>query len=559
MVLGSSYSPYARRLAPPRIPVVVYGTRWCAQSQMVRRYLERLGVPYEYVDLERDPEAVRRLQWLTGAWSAESGSARRLLDLTGTGGTVPTAWPSIAALCLLAAVVLAAPLLLRRLAPGRPLALPLVAAAGWLTPASLDASYPVALASDLVLATVLLLAATYALGRRAATRVATTTAWAGVAAGSAVLAMAVVWSLAVDVATLVALPSAAVTLSGVAALSTRAARLRSVGTAAAVVAGLLLVAESGAITRYAGAGWPAVWSVGLAALVGLATAGSAAVSLRSPDTSYWTVTRRALAAVAAAGLVAEAAALSWWRDVEVAGQGLAVVAVAAALVAMSTLPVPRRFLEPLDLRLVGGTGCALGLAASAVDADRLWVALLLTGVAVAVLGLREDARWGWPASILLTASSWVRLADAHVDTPEAYTVPPALLLLGFGLLRRHRDHQIGSWAAYSPALLLGLVPSLVRAVTDPGSTRPLLLGLAALAVLAVGVARRLQAPLVVGGVVLAVDAVVQLAPYLVAVYDAVPRWVTIGVVGLALVGAGATYERRVQDLRRVARSMSDMA
>jgi mycoredoxin len=34
---------------------------------MVRRYLERLGVPYEYVDLERDPEAVRQLRWLTGA------------------------------------------------------------------------------------------------------------------------------------------------------------------------------------------------------------------------------------------------------------------------------------------------------------------------------------------------------------------------------------------------------------------------------------------------------------------------------------------------------------
>ena len=66
MVLGSSYSPYGRRLAPPRIPVIVYGTRWCAQSQLVRRYLERLGVPYEYVDLERDPEAVRRLRWLTG-------------------------------------------------------------------------------------------------------------------------------------------------------------------------------------------------------------------------------------------------------------------------------------------------------------------------------------------------------------------------------------------------------------------------------------------------------------------------------------------------------------
>ena len=69
MVIGS-YSPYGRRAAPPSIPVVVYGTRWCAQTQMVRRYLERLGVPYDYVDLDRDPEAVRRLQWLNGGMAS---------------------------------------------------------------------------------------------------------------------------------------------------------------------------------------------------------------------------------------------------------------------------------------------------------------------------------------------------------------------------------------------------------------------------------------------------------------------------------------------------------
>lgn len=66
MIYGSSYSPYGRRLAPPRIPVVIYGTAWCAQSQRVRRYLDRLGVPYDYVDLEHDLGAVRQLRWLTG-------------------------------------------------------------------------------------------------------------------------------------------------------------------------------------------------------------------------------------------------------------------------------------------------------------------------------------------------------------------------------------------------------------------------------------------------------------------------------------------------------------
>ncbi|HET9945022.1 MAG TPA: hypothetical protein VFR56_05185, partial [Actinomycetes bacterium] len=185
-------------------------------------------------------------------------------------------------------------------------------------------------------------------------------------------------------------------------------------------------------------------------------------------------------------------------------------------------------------------------------------ALLAVGVGVAVVAVREDHRWGWASGVLLTASSWVRLAEAEVTAPEAYTVPPALLLLGVGWLQRRRSPEHGrhsSWRAYGPGLSLALVPSLLRAVTDSGELRPLLLGLAALAVLALGVRHRLQAPLIVGGAVLAVDAMVQLAPYLVVAYDAVPRWVTIGAVGLLLVGAGATYERRVHDLRRVGRTI----
>ncbi|MER3522459.1 MAG: NrdH-redoxin [Acidimicrobiia bacterium] len=52
------------------VPVVVYGTRWCAHSQWVRRYLERLGIPYRYVDLEEHPEAVAQLRWWTGGYAS---------------------------------------------------------------------------------------------------------------------------------------------------------------------------------------------------------------------------------------------------------------------------------------------------------------------------------------------------------------------------------------------------------------------------------------------------------------------------------------------------------
>jgi mycoredoxin len=48
------------------VKVVVYGRPWCALSQMVRRYLDRAGVPYEYVDLDLHPEVEARLGWMTG-------------------------------------------------------------------------------------------------------------------------------------------------------------------------------------------------------------------------------------------------------------------------------------------------------------------------------------------------------------------------------------------------------------------------------------------------------------------------------------------------------------
>lgn len=70
MIGGRSRPPYGRSIAPPAVPVVVYGTRWCAQTQMLRRYLERLGVPYEYVDLEQNPAATQQLRWWTGGYAS---------------------------------------------------------------------------------------------------------------------------------------------------------------------------------------------------------------------------------------------------------------------------------------------------------------------------------------------------------------------------------------------------------------------------------------------------------------------------------------------------------
>ena len=66
-MLSTMVGGHARtRAFSPAAPVVVYGTGWCAATQMIRRHLERLGIPHRYVDLEHDPVAAAELRWRNG-------------------------------------------------------------------------------------------------------------------------------------------------------------------------------------------------------------------------------------------------------------------------------------------------------------------------------------------------------------------------------------------------------------------------------------------------------------------------------------------------------------
>lgn len=63
-------SPFRRRstIEPVENDVVVYGTNWCGMTQLVRRYLDRMEIPYRYLDIEDDPDAERQLRWITGGY-----------------------------------------------------------------------------------------------------------------------------------------------------------------------------------------------------------------------------------------------------------------------------------------------------------------------------------------------------------------------------------------------------------------------------------------------------------------------------------------------------------
>ncbi|MFJ7304432.1 SCO7613 C-terminal domain-containing membrane protein [Streptomyces sp. NPDC099088] len=206
----------------------------------------------------------------------------------------------------------------------------------------------------------------------------------------------------------------------------------------------------------------------------------------------------------------------------------------------------------VSVEITGAVAALLAVALAATDPPMLATVLALCGVIAAGTAVREDRRSaGYAAAVLFVLAAWVRLVAWDVTSPEAYTLPVTVPALLVGLYRRRKDPAVSSWTAYAPGLSVSLFPSLLAAWADPQAPRPLVLGAAALAVTLLGARHRLQAPLLLGGTVLALDALHELAPYIVQVVDALPRWVAPALAGVLLLALGATYEQRIRDARRV--------
>jgi hypothetical protein len=260
------------------------------------------------------------------------------------------------------------------------------------------------------------------------------------------------------------------------------------------------------------------------------------------------------------GPVAVAASLTWvtalacaggaslgWQPEHIALLVLVVPAGAALLAARvdgSPLTVP--------VEVTGAAAALLAVGLTVPDPPMLALLLALSGVIAGGTAIRESRRGvGWAAAVLFVLATWVRLASWDVGSPEAYTVPVTVPALILGAVRRRKDAGVSSWSAYGAGLSGTLVPSLAAAWADAHWLRPLLLGAAALALTLLGARHRLRAPLVLGGAVLVLDALHELAPYIAQVADALPRWVPPALAGLVLLALGATYERRIRDARRV--------
>ncbi|MFI6386114.1 SCO7613 C-terminal domain-containing membrane protein [Nonomuraea sp. NPDC050540] len=319
----------------------------------------------------------------------------------------------------------------------------------------------------------------------------------------------------------------------VVALAVQAGRDRAAGWIVLVLAAHLVVWSMAAAPYTLGV---------LAALTSLA--GALAVRARELRVRLGAA---ATATVAGGGL-ALTAALAAGLPGEQAAFALIAVTAPAALTAARLHPRP----VALAVELPGWALAVAGTLLTASEPALACLALATTGVLTLVVSLRperRDARWA--GLVLLQLALWLKLALEGVTAPEAYTVPLSVAGLIAAWLVRRRDPAVSSWIGYGSALALTFLPSLVAAWNDPALLRPLLLGAAAFAATLAGARARLQAPLLLGGVVLVVTAAHEFAPAIGELVGQGPRWLPIALAGAFLLFTGATYEHRLRDLRRV--------
>ncbi|MER7416297.1 hypothetical protein ABT346_05835 [Micromonospora peucetia] len=286
----------------------------------------------------------------------------------------------------------------------------------------------------------------------------------------------------------------------------------------------------------------------------------------------------ALVAVAAATGLAVVAPLAGGLSLRTAAFSVLAVAVLTLAAAAVSAGVARRSAAvgsvslPAVARPGPGAAVALDAAAQAVALVALLLAVgslrhaaavcVLWGAAVALRVLRRgesaDRRWTFAGiaggSELL--GGWLLLAAGDVALLEAYTVPVAALALVAGVVALRNRPGLTSWLALGPGLAAALLPSLVSVLVapDPQPWRRLLLGAAALGAVLAGATRRWQAPVLLGGVTLALLALHEL----VRGWDLLPRWIFLAVGGFALIGLATTYERRRRDLARLRAAVGRM-
>jgi hypothetical protein len=291
----------------------------------------------------------------------------------------------------------------------------------------------------------------------------------------------------------------------------------------------------------------------LAGLGVLTAAGAVAGTIATSTVGRATGWAEAVAAAGAFAVAASAAA-----DLPLARAAYPLVGVAALALALGAL-LRRRPVEGRAVDVAAFAAAVLALMLTVTEARHAAAVCTLWGAAVAARAVLpgEKARIALAvvAAITELAAWWILLASEQVAVPEAYTLPAAALALVAGHLALRTRPGLGSWAGYGPGLAAALLPSLASVLVagDQGARR-LLLGAGALAVVLAGAALRRQAAVVVAG-----GTLVALAGHEIVVWDRLPRWAYLALGGLILIAVAMTYERRLRDLQRLRGAIARMS
>jgi hypothetical protein len=193
-----------------------------------------------------------------------------------------------------------------------------------------------------------------------------------------------------------------------------------------------------------------------------------------------------------------------------------------------------------------------------------WRGLLVLAVAcgfVVAASVRDEfspaLRWASTAcAVVLTGAL---LITRTADPFELATVLLAVALIVGGAIRLTRDSNRGSWVELGPGLVVLLLPSLIANLGFTNELwRVVILGVVALLVFGAGLALKLQAPTLIGAVVVVAHGLAQLWPWISGLYGSVPWWLWAGVGGVILIVMAATYESRIRDLKAAARGISSL-
>ncbi|MER3388971.1 MAG: hypothetical protein RJQ01_02965 [Microcella sp.] len=313
------------------------------------------------------------------------------------------------------------------------------------------------------------------------------------------------------------------------------------------VAGALLVIA--ALIARAGRGTTAGVAIVVSAALALALLPLAAAS--GVDAPW------RLIVVGALGAVIALVPLAVGGRLEAAFRGLSVGMVVVGL-GSTTLSAAAQVVRASEL-----LGSPAGIALPPLEQVRmaLLVALLAALALLAWFAPPSTARVAVTATAAGLAAAVAGLAGVlgAVQPVELVSVPLALALLGIGALQLGREASARSWPWLGPGILALLVPSLL-AVDGAGEPlwRTIALGAVAVLVFVLALQQRLQAPFVIGGAVLLVHLLVQSWPLLERVGRAVEWWIWLGLAGIVVVLLAARYERRVQNVRSIARRIADL-